>query len=382
MNILIVTPSFFPNKDVGAFRMTTLSDFLAGKGEHVIIIRTNNYKSDENIPYKNISDLSVIKVNCTGNYFVFCREYRKTILKCCKDYNIGLIIYTCGPYYAMLIAANIKKKTNVPYILDIRDFWIKNEEEPLKTRFIQNIVSPFKWYIECLAFRDALKIVLVSPGMKKKYAEFLHRYKEKYCVIYNGYDDQRIVDDTIMKCKEMEMINCFDGIKIGISGGLSQYSVKYTKMLLESVEMINQKYNNIKIFHMGNEEKEIPLLMKELNIKEDLYCYMGYMPNEKCIRILELMDANVIINLRSLGLGTKTWDYIKVNKPIIYIGKEKSELARFLRNHICTNKHSIEEEIIKLNQSKKQDDNKKLMAQYIRSVQNEKYYKLIKASLK
>ena len=374
MNLLIVAPTFFPDQDVGIFRMTTLADFLLGKGEHVTVIRNaRNRIFSEKIPYQNLGKVTEIQVADPEKFYQSCNIYKDAILAHCRDNPVDVILYTCAPYYAMKIAYEIKKQNQIPYIVDIRDFWLKNNEESILTCILQNMIYPLKYYLQKRCFKGASWIVVVSENMKERYRSFYGTYIDKFQIIYNGYDDQRVSQPVWRDQGLKEKVDGFDGIRIGICGTLCQYSVIYTKLLLETITHINTSHKKVKLFHMGKEDSRLTGILKANHYGREIYEYLGYLPSELCLLTLQKMDMNIIINIRNQGLGTKVFDYIQADRPVIYVGKKHTELADFINRNICTTRKELEEAI------RNPETNDFQGVQYTRSLQNKRYYSLIKS---
>lgn len=373
MKILIVAPTFFPENDVGTFRMTTLADYLLMKGVDVTIIRKDIKIQNSFIstPYRYLSKAKEVKVMDKNKYFESCSNYKKTILSFCKKNSPDLIIYTCAPYYAMKIAPEIIKINKIPYIIDIRDYWLKAEEESIKTRLVQRMLFPIKYHFEKRAFKNAALIIVVSEQVKKKYLKIFKGFSEKFKVVFNGHDDQRKIDDISKYNSLIREIKEGQENKVGISGVLCQYSKKYTETLLKALHEIN-KEKKIRLYHMGKYEEEIYKIIENNNIDKDIYRYLGYLPNEVCIKILDCMDCNIIIQSRKEGLGTKAFDYAYVKKPVICIGERNTELESFLGISTCKDKQDVINAINTMSYSVGNSSE-----QYTRSKQNEVYYKYI-----
>ena len=123
---------------------------------------------------------------------------------------------------------------------------------------------------------------------------------------------------------------------------------------------------------MGKVENDMKEILQDPNISNEVYEYLGYLPNEQCIEILKSMDMNVIINFRKQGLGTKVFDYLFVSKPIVYVGKKNTELSCFLRDNICSNEDEIINTLKRLSSTDK-DSITKQENIYTRSKLNSKY---------
>lgn len=383
MNILIVAPCFFPRQAVGAFRMTTLADFLLKKGEKVFVIRgmeSEEIKSIEN-PYLFLDHIIEIRVQDGKGMFSTSLMYQKEIIRLCEKHKMDVIIYTCGPYYAMHIAWKIKKINSVPFIIDIRDNWLLKYAESKVTLLKQYLQYPLKYYLQKRTFNVASKIVIVSNGVKEIEKKLYSKYDSKIEIILNGYDDQRVsnpvLDDNIKEI--VNQVKNFEGIKIGMAGKMSLYSLKYTKMVFRAIDAVQKAGHSIKLYHMGQKEQKIDNLLSELKIDDTIYSYLGYIENNSCFDILKIMDMNLIINVSEKGYGTKLFDYLFIEKPILYVGIQKGEIFEIVAqnntiNGVCSSSKEIEKYICK---NKMKVDKKIDKHIYTRSFQNDKYYTLI-----
>ena len=98
---------------------------------------------------------------------------------------------------------------------------------------------------------------------------------------------------------------------------------------------------------MGKEDSRLTGILKANQYGREIYEYLGYLPSELCLLTLQKMDMNIIINIRNQGLGTKVFDYIQADRPVIYVGKKHTELADFINRNICTTRKELEEAIRK-----------------------------------
>ncbi len=387
MKILIISPYFFPDKTVGMFRMTTLADYLSMNNEEVTVIRNENSIVYEKSPYKYLDRVKEVRVKLEeGSKFLnSSKKYKQVIINYCKNNKVDKIVYTCGPYYSMFIAADVYKENKIPYIMDIRDFWVKNLRGSTISKIKQNIVSVVKWYIENKAFKYSEKIVVVTEGMKKVYSKYFPKYRGKIALIYNGYDDQRkknLDNSNFVGSLDLEKNN----VNICCCGKMVEYSKFHVEKLLLAINRLLEDGISAKLYHIGSEEKDIYRIIESKNLNEDIYLNLGYRENDLCIEILKNMDVNIIIYLDKYGLGSKLFDYLFVEKPILYIGEDETEMSEFLIKNNSFVAGSVEEIVsaVKLIYNKKisgSNDVERIdnNSKYTRMNQNRHYYNLIKS---
>ena len=102
----------------------------------------------------------------------------------------------------------------------------------------------------------------------------------------------------------------------------------------------------------------------------------------KAMQEMSSSDILVIVDVRQHALGTKIYDYIYLNKPIIYLGPKHTDLSNFVltfqNGYVCSNKQEVIDatnDII--NQHKRDLANKEDVEKYSRSIQNKKYLNIL-----
>jgi len=133
---------------------------------------------------------------------------------------------------------------------------------------------------------------------------------------------------------------------------------------------------NIKLHHIGEKEKEIV-------DSSNNYFSLGFFNYEDAIEKIDNYIAGVIIYDHPTGYGTKVFDYISRNIPIILVTKKGEALSKFVNSFkngfVCKNEREVENALNILigNNIVLLDDCDKLY-KYSRDFQNEKFYNVIK----
>jgi len=381
VKILIISPYYPPYASVAVVRMASLSRFLIDKGCEVTVLRNNFDDLDQNLKTTSIpKGVKIKSVNIkkrsryiTGFIEGF-KSYRKNIreLFCKNKYDV--VIISAGPFFTLPLCKIIKKEYGVKCIIDFRDLWIA--EEIYKGINIKTLISKILFYpIERSAIKYADAVVLVTKGWRNIMMKFYPKYRDKMELIYNGYDDELLNDINIIQDDIQQLL--------GVFGKMSYYSKEYAKILFSAVKKLKNKYKDLKIVQVGLYENETDAIIEEINFDPKDFNCTGFCDYVEGIQKMSTVSICILIDVRKSGLGTKIYDYIYLNKPIIYIGKKGTDLASFVESFeygfIC----ETEEEIIQtidfiLSNKIKFLSNKNIKGKYVRSVQNTKYYNLIK----
>ena len=380
LKILIVSPAFAPYSGVGANRMVSLANYLTKKFQEVFVIRNianslshlYTAREPENITFYDI------KIHNDSDFANMSEIYVETALKVIADNNISCVIVSVGPYYTYKTVIEIGKK-GIPVIIDFRDLFVYERSR------LDGIIKQFRRFIyhkrftklEYDAVNASKAVVTVVKDdlliMKHHYSSF----KGEISLIMNGFDEDRINDDS-----KIGLTVNYGGFKIGVFGKLSTYNEKLTTMLFSSIKQLNCLGYDIHLYQLGPFEEKNLQIIRSAGMNESSYHYLGSVDYASGINTLRSMDALTFVYSSPTGYGTKIFDYIYLNKPVILLTTKQSALGRFVNSFengfSCTNIDSYKEvvEYVIKNQIKKLS-NEDSISNYSRNMQNQKYEALI-----
>ena len=111
-----------------------------------------------------------------------------------KEEEIDLIFSTSAPYTDHLIALEIKKRTNKPWVVDLRDPWVGN-------KFIYERYNDKRKEkerkLEAEVIKYADKVINVTENITNDYIARYPQYKDKFITITNGFDISDKVEENI-----------------------------------------------------------------------------------------------------------------------------------------------------------------------------------------
>lgn len=378
MKILIVAPNFISNDSVASLRMKSLYNFLKNAGHTVFVLTgfsESQHKREKNLYYvKTIEG----KGSSVYAYYVFKQNsvyYEEKFKKIVKKDRPEIVLISGGPFYTFGIA-NLSKKYNIPCILDFRDPWVFDVRgirdlislKRLSTRLVQ---VPY----ERSAVNAASAVVTVTNGWKTKFQKYYPFCKNKFYLIENGYDDF-LLNERYFRDRENKNTN----LVLGIFGKLFYYTPKYSKIFISAISELK---NDLSILHIGTRESCAEKYLLEFGVDSSLICDTGFIPYADGMNQLSESDVLVIIDIRKDAMGTKIYDYIWMNKPILYIGPSNTELAlfinRFENGFVCSNKKEIIQAVEKIKSFKiKHLDMNIDTKKYARSCHNKEWERLLK----
>ena len=310
--ILIISKDFLNNTVVGSKRVQYLADFLDKKNniEPVILTKKNNDNMKE-FDYKiyTFSEKN-FKLNF-GKIINIYQWFVKIIKVINNETDIKLIYFSGGPFYYFIIAPIIKFLYKINYILDFRDPWYLNVDK--------NII----YYLQKWSIINSLYSVNVTKKLTKKYIKLYPKInKNKFITIMNGYDER-----NLKKIKEKKE-RSYDKIKLAIFGKFAAYRKEDVDLLIKTINYLKQKMD-IQVFQIGNYEKYFINKVQQYNLESNIK-FLGPMNYYKGMNILSDMDCFILNNRSKNALGTKIFDYIYLNKPILAFVDDDYLIHHFL----------------------------------------------------
>ncbi len=342
MNYLIVSPAFPPFSGVGAMRAYSLANYLEETGNQVYVIRNSvsswgvdNCKSTCN-SFEKIVD---VDIDCS--FEEAARKYTEVISSVLENTRIDVIIYSCSPYYIAKSAVEVKKQFGVKTVVDFRDLWI--DDEFLTRNILKRILKFIKkipyWRDEYRTVKYADLVLTVTPldckVLRRKYS----RYSDKIECVLNGYDSKRALKEH--KKYEGDLPQNY----IGVFGKFGYYDLYYATQMLKAVKKYNETSPEpLKIVHIGAVDKTTKKALRKAEVDLETYINVGYQEYSVGMDIIKNAKANCLIAHYKRGLGTKVFDYIYADRPIIYFVPKGSSIHRILSEgknaHLCKDSNS------------------------------------------
>lgn len=382
-NILIISPFYIPFAGVGANRMKSFIESLRKDSSfNIFVLKTSTESYGDSIIDEDYPEgITVIESGAPRGFMDGASLYKKSVEDIFAKYQIDMVLISMGPFFTLPLVSMIKKKYKVPVIMDIRDFWA---HEPVTKDLQSGVIPKIKTFVKDAFFeRKAIfaahKIVVTGEDEKvflsKVYGE---RIKAKTFAIPNGFDD--IVLSDICKARGRSMSG---SLNLCVYGKFSEYiSDNRLREFSRGLKYFGEKEAPVNFIQIGREEPKLKAFLEEEELNFD---GKGYMEYKEGIQTLQATSDILVLSsdLESFGLGTKVYDYIYCNKPMLYMGSKETALAKFVatfqNGFVCSNSEEVFQALLKV-YSQKLDylDNNVDVNTYSRSIQNKKYIQLIK----
>lgn len=248
-------------------------------------------------------------------------DIKKRIL---VENDIDIIYSTSSPYTDHLIALEIKKYTNKPWIADFRDPWVGNV-------FIANNYSKKRLKMEAQMERavieNADKIIMVTDTITENYKKSYPEYADKFITITNGFDSSDKVDIAVDNEKFI----------INYSGILTEGQSPDTLIrALEKLCCEDEKFRkNLKVNFTGLVIPQYEFMIRNSKINENIIIN-SYMTHEEVVKQMSKASINFVIladRSESRGVFTgKIFDYILAERPVLGIMPSNGVASNLINN--------------------------------------------------
>lgn len=268
--------------------------------------------------------LNKLAIWIRGNFFIpdarmfWIRPSTKFLTKYLKENPVELIISTGPPHSLHLIANNLKKKYNVPWIADFRDPW--TEIYFYKSLKLTPFADSIQKRLELKVLRNADINVVVSKSMANS---FKQKGINNIEVITNGYDHTDYDFEAMVDSK-------FSLVHIGTIPPDSN-SPLFWKALSRMVDSDSVFKENLVLRFVGDIDSSVADLLE----KNDLLKYVErvtYKPHSE-IPYYQKQAQVLLVLIPSHSkeiLTGKIFEYLAAKRPIMAIGPAGGDLESLL----------------------------------------------------
>lgn len=271
-----------------------------------------------------------ISVWLRGNLFIpdarcwWIRPSVRFLKKYLENNSVDAIISTGPPHSLHLIAKDLHKKFNIPWIADFRDPWTDIDffsELKLTNRSLKK-----HHRLQHKVLTEANKVVTVGWDWAKGLES--HGAKD-VAVITNGYDFS--IDE---KSEDVELSKEFTMSHVGIVGA-ARNAVVFWEALGELIKdnSLDDFSKLLKIRLIGQVDNSVVESIKKNNLENNVEI-IPYIPHEKvikeqCSSQVLLLFVNNSPNAKGILTG-KIFEYMASGRPILAIGPKDGDTAIIL----------------------------------------------------
>lgn len=377
MRILIISPYFAPYDGVGAARMTSLSSSLLAAGYEVVVVSLDI----DSYPSNRCSRVVPEGVQLITHQFSVhdrqgSRQLQTIVEKVLQSNSFDGCVSSVGPFQTMFFSWRLFSKYKVPYIIDYRDPWLFSSHVLNRSRVVRvkAVLRDLLYLpIEALCVSHAASIISVTDRMTSSLNRRYCWIRNKTKTIYNGFEKVEMSSKNMIVEHPQEDRQ----LRAIALGKFSYYDENAARKVIKAMSALLSSGNRIEFMHIGEEELLTSKIVTEEGYPETEFASTGHVPYATAIEMLNESNILILTYRSKYGLGTKVFDYIRANKPIVFVGKKRSELAEFLEQFqnafICETVAEIQSAILTIIEKNVSDLGCDNINEYERSIQNSRY---------
>lgn len=263
-------------------------------------------------------DLDVVSVPA------FCKEFKKIV----RDNNIDVFLTTSPPHSIHLVGMWIKKKYQLPWIVDYRDPW---EHYPTTGHLRLNNPLERFWESRIAHSADALVSTTqtYTENLKQRHPDIP---SDHFLTLTNTFDSQktfRHIDKNPDK-----FIICYTGIFYPEKDPYGFFrALKFWFDRMDTMEQVKYK-DKFEVHLIGSRDRPTRETIERLNLEDNVIFYER-MPHDQAIG--KTLGADMLLISSGMGgrtrpgwLPSKLFEYLGCRIPIIALTRE-GEMAEVVR---------------------------------------------------
>lgn len=321
MKVLVVSQYFYPEN----FRINDLVLELKKRNHEVTVLTGKpnypqgeyysgySFKGNDNEIWNNVEIIRVpLRARKTGafnlmrNYLSFVWHANKKAKKINKDFDI-IYVFEVSPITVALPAIKLKKRLNIPVIMNVQDLWPENivAVTGINNAFIISIVDKLVNYI----YKHCDLLLCASPSFVERITKRgIDRSKVKYWPQYSIVSKSNL-DSNIFNNGKFNIT--FTG-NIGEAQGID--------IAIQAADKLRNENIHWNFIGNGRSKEKMELLVKKLNL-ESCISFYGFIEENKIPQYLESSDAALLIlkpdPIFEMTIPAKLQTYLSCGVPIL-----------------------------------------------------------------
>jgi glycosyltransferase involved in cell wall biosynthesis len=223
--------------------------------------------------------------------------------------RFDVLFATAPPQTDFLIGAALKRKYEIPLVVDYRDAWL---EYPFKY-FPTPLHRIWHAHLEKRVLKAADRVIVTHRRVKES---ILRRHKtlnyNEVIIISQGFDAEDFPPMLVEKQT--------NSVKMKIAHAGTFYAERNPGIMLHALANVLQTNpkirGRIEVHFLGNAREEDRQLVKRLNLQNAVY-FLGYLQHRECIKCLVESDVLWFVIDNDYQTPGKLYEYFGSRKPII-----------------------------------------------------------------
>ncbi len=350
-NALIVSRYFPPGGGVGAIRSAKFVKYLQGFGWNSYVVSLPHERQQEFVPdnvnedqFASLGDIPEKRIYIDVPLSSISKSLgdtrrlpilAKRIPELVDEYDIDVVYQTSPPFYSLPAVAWVKRKTDVPYVVDFRDPWYLNKGLFTSIKSVKNPL--WRWInqrAERLVIKHADKVIVNTSTMEMLYSMTYPEYEETFTTITNGFDPD---DYTAAPVRNADT----ESLQLIYPGRFRDDTNGFLRAFKSTSET-----NEMQLLHFGvmdrTHTRSFYRRAEQVGVR-DRITNNGYADFPRVVSHIKGSDVGLVVTRRNdpTHVPAKTYDYIACNIPILAVCHPDGALSQLLEpfEHAYTAEH-------------------------------------------
>ena len=247
--------------------------------------------------------------------------------------NFDAVFVTAPPFSAFHVFSQIKKKHNIPLIIDYRDLWFGSYFAFYPTPFHKSLHKKMEYNV----LKAADKVIVTNRKAKEKLLNFYPFLTfNDIVIITHGFDPADFENATIIPKHSKRMVLTYSGIFM-VYNSPKYFLQAFKQISIERPDIAK----NIELHFVGFLRKENQKLVRKLKLQEFVFDH-GYVDHHDAVSYILNSDVLWMMVGRRKNIDAilpgKVYEYIGTKKPIIACvpdGAAKMAVEEYPASFIC-----------------------------------------------
>jgi glycosyltransferase involved in cell wall biosynthesis len=245
-----------------------------------------------------------------------------------EEERIDAILATAPPYTDFLIASELSKRHNVPFLMDYRDAWVSN---PVLNFYATPFHKAYARKLEDRSLRASSAITVASRAMKEVLLEnynFLNH--DEVTIISHGFDpeDLKRAANIVGKYRSPE--------KFRMTYGGAFYVGRSPIPFFEGVKAAMEKEpdlkNDLELVFAGILQSEYVRAAQKMGLENNVVT-TGYLPHIEDLALLLASDVLWMTMSDTISAPGKLYEYLGTHKPVLGLVPPGSQADKMLKDY-------------------------------------------------
>lgn len=333
--IFVLSHYFYPFAGVGAIRHTYFVRHLAANGYSVTVFKAADKHYAASVSgeadFQSCELVGVDPPTDEPTEKEWNEAYRNAVDQAIKnDGTPDVVLFSANPFFYLELGPIFKRNHGVPYIIDFRDTFLNSKglyEEGAPWEFKKML-----WLMR-LKFYDPQKqpilqadyVLTITEAEKRVLGKhYGPEVLEKVRVIFNGYNETAL-DEVLHQGAIPDDV---PPLTVGIFGKFAYYVPEDVPKLKQALNMVAEQVP-VELRLIGTAEPAFSNLHGLVDFTVEQTGFLSY---EEGMLALSRCHVCILNNRSRNSHGTKIFDYVGLDKPIIAFIGEDSEIAALLKD--------------------------------------------------